>query len=74
MTADLTFVAGIVLAAYAVVSFFKAHAEGYPPRAAIVLLVAAVALVLLAELRSGWAYTPASIPMVVVRVVGDVLN
>ena len=74
MTADLSFVAGICLAAYAVVSFLKAHAEGYPPRVAFVLLGLAIALVALAEFRSGWAYSITDVPMVVVRVVGDVLN
>ena len=45
-----------------------------PPRVAFVLLGLAIALVALAEVRSGWAYSITDVPMVVVRVVGDVLN
>lgn len=71
MSADLSLVAGLVLAGLAVLNFLARFVDGRPPRLAAVLAVLALGLVAYAEWRRPEGYTIAGIPMAVVRVVGS---
>ncbi len=74
MTADLSFVAGLILAGLAALSVLARYAEGRRPRAGFFWLAAGIALIGYAEAKSPTGYSLAGIPAAVVRVVGDFVN
>jgi hypothetical protein len=74
MSADLSFVLGVLCVGLAGLNLLARRVDGHLPWMAGLLAVAALGLLLRAEVATGWAYGPADFPMAVMRVVGGVLN
>ena len=74
MLTDVFFVLGCALGGLAIIAFLSANVERSLSRAGIVLALLAIACVIFAEVRSGIAYGPASLPFATIRIVGHVVN
>lgn len=71
MTADLAFVAGVLVAGLAVLNFLKNYAEGHLSRVAFAMVAVSAALIVYADVQRPEGYTVSGIPLAFVRVVGD---
>ncbi len=74
MLTDVFFVLGCALGGLAIIAFLAANVDHTLSRAGVGLALAAIACVVFAELRSGIAYGPASLPFATIRIVGHVVN
>jgi hypothetical protein len=71
---DQFFVMGLLVGLLSIPALISAFSEGRPPRAAAIMVMIAIALVLLALLQKPGGYEVGDIPQVVVRVVSDLVN
>lgn len=74
MDADLFFVFGIVIAAFAFPSIVNSFSEGRGPRVAVLLLVVGGGMIAFAVNEQPGKFTFATIPDAFVRVVGQFIN
>jgi hypothetical protein len=74
MDADLLFVIGLVIGAFAFPSIVSAFSEGRSPRTAAILVMIGGGMVAIAVYDRPGAYTIATIPDAFVRVVGRYVN
>ncbi|MHC0054179.1 hypothetical protein [Actibacterium sp. D379-3] len=74
MDPDLFLVIGVILGGLALPALLSAYSEGSPPRAASVMIIAALILIVLAVTNNPGGYSFQDVPDVFTRVIGGWLH
>ena len=74
MDPDILLVLGVIFGGLSIPSLVSAYSEGHPPRASLLMILLAAALLLAAIKTQPGGYTLDDVPQAFVRVFGQLLN